>query len=85
LQPQPLLLLKTTIEKIKNKCFSDSQSVNSNIILSKIEVELLDLLEINIPKSKPKKNKPKSTKNKQYLLPKPSKKILTRAEAKRAK
>jgi hypothetical protein len=64
LQPQLLLLLKATIEEIKNKYFSDSQSINNNIILHKIEVELLDLLEINIPKSKPKKNKPKNTKNK---------------------
>jgi hypothetical protein len=64
LQPQLLLLLKTTIEEIKNKYFSDNQSINNNTILSKIKVELLDLLEINIPKSKPKKNKPKGTKNK---------------------
>jgi hypothetical protein len=85
LQPQLLLLLKATIEKIKNKYFSDSQSVNNNITLSKIEVELLDLLEINIPKLKPKKNKPKSTKNKQYLLPKPSKKKLTRAKIKQTR
>jgi hypothetical protein len=64
LQPQLLLLLKITIEKIKNKYFSDSQSINNNIILSEIKVELLDLLEVNIPKSKPKKNRPKDTKNK---------------------
>jgi hypothetical protein len=85
LQPQLLLLLKATIEKIKNKYFSDSQSVNNNIILNKIEVELLDLLEINIPESKPKKNRPKNTKNKQYLPPKPNKKRLTRAEVKQAR
>jgi hypothetical protein len=64
LQPQPLLLLKATIEEIKDKYFLDSQSINSNIILSKIEVEPLDLLEVNIPESKPKKDRPKSTKNK---------------------
>jgi hypothetical protein len=58
------LLLKVIIKKIKNKYFSDNQNINNNIILSKIKVELLDLLEINIPKSKPKKNKPKNTKNK---------------------
>jgi predicted DsbA family dithiol-disulfide isomerase len=51
LQPQSLLLLKAIVEKIKNKYFSDNQNVNSNTILSKIEVELLDLLEINIPES----------------------------------
>ena len=64
MQPQPLLLLKITIEEIKNKYFSDGQSINNNTTLSKIEVELLDLLEINILKSKPKKNRRKSTKNK---------------------
>jgi hypothetical protein len=85
LQPQPLLLLKVTIEEIKNKYFSDGQSINNNIILNKIKVELLDLLEINIPESKLKRNKPKSTKNKQYLPPKPSKKRLTRAKTKQAK
>jgi hypothetical protein len=85
LQPQPLLLLKATIEKIKNKYFSDNQSINSNITLSEIEIELLDLLEINIPESKPKKDRPKSTKNKQYLPPKPSKKKLTRAKTKQTK
>jgi hypothetical protein len=74
LQPQLLPPLKTTVEEIKNKYFSDDQNINNNITLSKIEVELLDLLEINIPESKPKKNKPKNTKNKQYLLPKPNKK-----------
>jgi hypothetical protein len=80
-----LLLLKATIEEIKDKYFSDSQNINSNTILSKIKVELLDLLEINIPKSKPKKNKPKNTKNKQYLPLKPSKKRLTRAKAKQTR
>jgi hypothetical protein len=85
LQPQLLLLLKATIEKIKNKYFSDNQSINNNIILNKIEVELLDLLEVNIPKSKPKKDRPKNTKNKQYLLPKPNKKRLTKAKAKQAR
>jgi hypothetical protein len=64
LQPQPLPPLKTTIEKIKNKYFSNGQSINNNITLSEIKVELLDLLEINIPESKPKKNRPKGTKNK---------------------
>jgi hypothetical protein len=78
-------LLKIIIEEIKNKYFSDNQSINSNITLNKIEVELLDLLEVNIPESKPKKNRPKDTKNKQYLLPKPNKKRLTRAKAKRAR
>jgi hypothetical protein len=85
LQPQPLLLLKATIEKIKDKYFSDGQNINNNITLNKIEVELLDLLEVNIPKSKPKRNRPKSTKNKQYLPPKPNKKRLTRAKAKQTK
>jgi hypothetical protein len=85
LQPQLLPLLKITIEKIKNKYFSDGQSINSNIILNKIEVEPLDLLEINIPKSKPKKSRPKGTKNKQYLPPKPSKKRLTRTKAKQTR
>jgi hypothetical protein len=56
--------LKIIIEKIEDEYFSDGQSINSNIILSEIEVELLDLLEVNIPESKPKKNRPKSTKNK---------------------
>jgi hypothetical protein len=64
LQPQPLLLLKVIIKEIKNEYFSDNQNINNNITLSKIEVELLDLLEINIPESKPKRNRPKSTKNK---------------------
>jgi hypothetical protein len=85
LQPQLLLPLKTIVKEIKNKYFSDGQSINSNITLSKIEVELLDLLEVNIPESKPKKNKPKGTKNKQYLPPKPNKKKLTRAKAKQTK
>jgi hypothetical protein len=81
-----LLLLKITIKKIKNKYFSDSQNINNNNnILSKIKIELLDLLEINIPKSKPKKNKPKNTKNKQYLPPKPNKKKLTRAKTKQTR
>jgi hypothetical protein len=62
LQPQPLLLLKATVEEIKNKYFLDSQNINSNIILNKIEVEPLDLLEVNIPESKPKKGRLKSTK-----------------------
>jgi hypothetical protein len=77
--------LKATIEKIENEYFSDSQSVNNNATLSKIEVELLDLLEVNVPKSKPKKDRPKGTKNKQYFPPKPNKKRLTRAKAKRAR
>jgi hypothetical protein len=85
LQPQLLLPLKAIIEEIKNKYFSDGQNVNNNITLSKIEVELLDLLEVNIPESKPKKNRPKGTKNKQYFPPKPNKKRLTRAKAKQAK
>jgi hypothetical protein len=80
-----LLLLKAIIEEIEDKYFSDGQSVNNDTILSKIEVELLDLLEVNIPESKPKKSRPKGTKNKQYLPPKPSKKKLTRAEVKQAK
>jgi hypothetical protein len=63
-QPQLLPLLKATIEEIENEYFSDGQSVNSNAILNKIKVEPLDLLEINILESKPKKNKPKNTKNK---------------------
>jgi hypothetical protein len=85
LQPQPLPPLKVTIEKIEDKYFSNGQSINSNIILNKIKIELLDLLEINIPKSKPKKSRPKSTKNKQYLLLKPNKKRLTRAKTKQAR
>jgi hypothetical protein len=85
LQPQLLLPLKATVEEIEDKYFSDSQSVNNNAILSEIEVEPLDLPEVNVPESKPKKNKPKSTKNKQYLPPKPNKKRLTRAKAKRAR
>jgi hypothetical protein len=85
LQPQLLLPLKVTIEEIKNKYFSDGQNINNNIILNKIEVELLDLLEVNIPESKPKKNRPKGTKNKQYLPPKPSKKRLTRTKAKQTR
>jgi hypothetical protein len=85
LQPQLLLLLKATIKEIKNKYFSDNQSINNNITLSKIKVELLDLLEINILKSKPKRNRLKGTKNKQYLPPKPNKKKLTRAKVKQAK
>jgi hypothetical protein len=80
-----LLLLKVTIEKIKNEYFSDGQSINSNITLSEIEVEPLDLPEINIPESKPKKGRPKGTKNKQYLPPKPSKKKLTRAKTKQTR
>jgi hypothetical protein len=84
LQPQPLLPLKIIIKEIKDKYFSDNQSINNNITLSKIEVELLDLLEINIHESKPKKNRPKNTKNKQYLPPKPNKR-LTRAKIKRAR
>jgi hypothetical protein len=80
-----LLLLKAIIEEIEDKYFSDGQSVNNDTILSKIEVELLDLLEVNIPESKPKKSRPKGTKNKQYLPPKPSKKKLTRAKAKQAR
>jgi hypothetical protein len=74
LQSQLLLLLKTIIKEIKNKYFLDGQNINNNIILSKIKIELLDLLEINIPELKPKKNKPKNIKNKQYLPLKPSKK-----------
>jgi hypothetical protein len=85
LQPQLSLPLKTTIEEIKNKYFSDNQSINNNAILSEIEVEPLDLPEINIPESKPKKGRPKGTKNKQHLPPKPNKKRLTRAKAKRAR
>jgi hypothetical protein len=85
LQPQPLLLLKATIEEIKNKYFSDSQSINNNTILSKIKIELLDLLEINIPESKPKRDRPKNTKNKQYLPRKPSKKKLTKAKTKQTR
>jgi hypothetical protein len=85
LKLQLLLLLKTTIEEIENKYFSNSQSINNNITLNKIKVELLDLLEINVPESKPKKDRPKSTKNKQYLPLKPSKKRLTRAKVKQAK
>jgi hypothetical protein len=80
-----LLLLKATIEEIENEYFSDGQSVNSNITLSKIKVEPLDLLEVNIPESKPKRDRPKGTKNKQYLPPKPSKKRLTRAKTKQAR
>jgi hypothetical protein len=64
LQPQLLLLLKATIEKIKDEYFLDGQNINNNIILSKIEVELLDLLEINIPELKPKRGRPKGIKNK---------------------
>jgi hypothetical protein len=79
------LLLKVTIEEIKNKYFSDGQSINNNTTLSKIEVELLDLLEVNIPESKPKRGRPKGTKNKQYLPPKPNKKRLIRTKAKRAR
>jgi hypothetical protein len=85
LQPQLLLPLKTTVEEIKDKYFLDSQSINSNAILSEIKVEPLDLPEINVPESKPKKNRLKGTKNKQYLPPKPNKKKLTRAKAKRAR
>jgi hypothetical protein len=85
LQPQLLPPLKATIEKIKDKYFSDGQSINSNAILSKIEVEPLDLPEVNIPESKPKKSRPKGTKNKQYLPPKPNKKRLTRAKAKQTR
>jgi hypothetical protein len=85
LQPQLLLLLKATIEEIKDKYFSDGQNVNNNTTLNKIEVELLDLPEINILELKPKKGRPKGTKNKQYLPPKPSEKRLIRAKAKRAR
>jgi hypothetical protein len=63
-QPQLLPLLKATVEKIENKYLSDGQNINSNAILSEIEVEPLDLPEINIPESKPKRNRPKGTKNK---------------------
>jgi hypothetical protein len=85
LQSQLLPPLKVIIEEIKNKYFSDNQSVNSNIILNKIEIEPLDLLEINVPESKPKRGRPKGTKNKQYFPPKLNKKKLTRAKAKRAR
>jgi hypothetical protein len=85
LQPQLLPPLKATVEEIKNKYFSDGQSINNNVILSKIKVELLDLLEVNILESKPKRGRPKGTKNKQYFPPKPSKKRLTRAKTKRAR
>jgi hypothetical protein len=64
LQSQLLLLLKVIVKEIENKYFSDSQNINNNITLSKIEVELLDLLEVNILELKPKRNRPKSTKNK---------------------
>jgi hypothetical protein len=64
LQSQLLLLLKVTIEEIEDKYFSNGQSINNNITLNKIKIEPLDLPEINILESKPKKNKPKSTKNK---------------------
>jgi hypothetical protein len=64
LQPQLLLPLKIIIKEIENKYFSDGQSINNNITLNKIEIELLDLLEVNIPKLKPKRDRPKSTKNK---------------------
>jgi hypothetical protein len=80
-----LLLLKVIIEKIKDEYFLDGQNVNNNITLNKIEVELLDLLEVNIPESKPKRNRLKGTKNKQYFPPKPSKKRLTRTKAKRTR
>jgi hypothetical protein len=85
LQPQLLLLLKVTIEEIKNEYFLDGQNINNNIILNKIEVELLDLLEVNIPESKPKKGRPKGIKNKQYFPPKPNKKKLTRAKTKQTR
>jgi hypothetical protein len=85
LQPQLLPPLKATVKEIENEYFSDGQSVNNNTTLSEIEVELLDLLEINIPELKPKKDRPKNTKNKQYLPPKPSKKRLTRTKAKQAR
>ena len=85
MQPQLLLLLKITIEKIKDKYFSDGQSINNNVILSKIEVEPLDLLEVNIPESKPKKGRPKNTKNKQYLPLKPNKKRSTKTKAKQTR
>jgi hypothetical protein len=91
-QPQPQLLqlqlsppLKATIEEIEDEYFSDGQSINNNTTLSKIEVEPLDLPEINVPESKPKKGRPKGTKNKQHFPPKPSEKRLTRAKAKRAR
>jgi hypothetical protein len=82
---QPLLLLKIIIKEIKNKYFSDNQSINNNITLSEIEVELLDLLEVNVPESKPKKSRPKDTKNKQYLPPKSNKKKLTRTKTKQTR
>jgi hypothetical protein len=85
LQPQLLLPLKIIVEEIEDEYFSDSQSINNNVTLSEIEVEPLDLPEINIFESKPKRGRPKDTKNKQYLPPKPSKKKLTRAEVKQAK
>jgi hypothetical protein len=85
LQPQLSLPLKATVEEIKDEYFSDGQNINSNAILNKIKVELLDLPEVNIPESKPKKGRPKGTKNKQYFPPKPSKKRLTRAKAKQAR
>jgi hypothetical protein len=84
LQPQPLLPLKATIEEIEDKYFSDGQNINSNTTLSKIKVEPLDLLEVNIPESKPKKGRPKGTKNKQYFPLKPSKR-LTRAKTKQTR
>jgi hypothetical protein len=83
-QPQPSPLLKATVEEIEDEYFSDGQSINSNAILSEIEVEPLDLPEVNVPESKPKRGRPKGTKNKQYLPPKPSER-LTRAKAKQAK
>jgi hypothetical protein len=85
LQPQLSPPLKAIVEEIKNEYFSNSQSVNSNIILSEIEVEPLDLLEVNILESKPKKGRPKGTKNKQYFLPKLNKKRLTRTKAKQTR
>jgi hypothetical protein len=85
LQPQLLPPLKATVEEIENKYFSDGQSINNNTILSEIEVEPLDLPEINIPESKPKRGRPKGTKNKQYLPPKPNKKRLTRTKAKQTR
>jgi hypothetical protein len=64
LQPQLLLPLKATIEEIENEYFSDGQSINSNVILSEIEIEPLDLLEVNVFELKPKRGRPKGTKNK---------------------
>jgi hypothetical protein len=59
-----LLLLKAIIEEIKDNYFSDGQNINSDITLSVIEVEPLDLPEVSVPESKPKRGRPKGTKNK---------------------